>query len=118
MQGLYIATYLTLHLYIYLYSACTCTLKCVMCIYPLGQVTQNESIFTYKQPQSVSDPNHTPPFLDEILSNLMGNSTLMGVCGSNAECLFDFGQTGNAEVGMAAMTVENEAAIEAQEACK
>ena len=92
-----------------------------MCLYALGQVTQGESFFTYEPFQNIStfsNPNHTPPFLDEILSGLMGNSTLMDVCGSNAECLFDFGQTGDAEVGMAAMTVESEAATEAQESCK
>ena len=74
-------------------------------IYSLGQVTQNESIFTYGSGESVdtfSDPNHAPPFLDEMLSNLMGNSTLTAVCGTNVECLFDFAQTGDMEVGMAA----------------
>jgi len=65
-----------------------------------------------------SDPNHVPPFLDEISSTLMGNSTLTDVCGDNVECLFDFSQTGDIEVGMAAITVENETAIEMQEACK
>ena len=42
----------------------------------------------------------------------------MDICGSNAECLFDFGQTGDAEVGMAAMEFENETATEMQEACE
>ena len=90
-------------------------------IYTLGQITHNESIFTYGVGESVanfSNPNHVPPFLDEILSNLMGNSTLTAVCGDNVECLFDFAQTGDMEVGMAAMTVENETATEMQEACK
>ena len=53
-----------------------------------------------------------------MLSNLMGNSTLTAVCGTNVECLFDFAQTGDMEVGMAAMTVENETATEMQESCK
>ena len=65
-----------------------------------------------------SDPSHVPPFLDEILSGLMGNSTLTDVCGENVECLFDFAQTGDAEVGMVAIAIENETAIETQEACK
>ena len=55
------------------------------------------------------NPNHIPPFLDKILSNLMGNSTLTDVCGSNAECLFDFAQTGEIEVGMAAIADSNRA---------
>ena len=65
-----------------------------------------------------SDANHIPPFLDEIVTSLMGNSTLTAVCGNNVECLFDFDQTGDIEVGMAAMAVESEAEIEMQEACK
>ena len=87
----------------------------------LGQVTSEESIFTYEPGESVvtfSYPNHIPPFLDEILSSLMGNSTLTDVCGNNAECLFDFNQTGDATVGMAAMTFESETVIEQQELCK
>lgn len=90
-------------------------------VYILGQITSEESIFTYEPGDDVanfSDPSHTPPFLDEVLSDLMGNSTLTDVCGDNAECLFDFDQTGDVEVGMAAMAVENETAIEMQEACK
>ena len=65
-----------------------------------------------------SNPDHTPPFLDELLASLMGNSLLADVCGDNVECLFDFAQTGDVEVGMAAMAVENETATEMQEACK
>ena len=88
----------------------------------IGQViTEDESIFTYESGESVdafSMPDHTPPFLDEILSDLTGNSTLTDVCGDNVECLFDFSQTGDMEVGMAAIAVENETATENQEACK
>ena len=86
-----------------------------------GQITQNESIFTYEIDEGVdlfSDPNHLPPFLDEILSGLMGNLTLTDVCGNNAECLFDYAQTGEVDVGMAAIAVENETATEMQETCK
>ena len=86
-----------------------------------GQITQNESIFTYEMSEGVdifSDPNHLPPFLDEILSNLVENSTLTDVCGTNAECLFGFAQTGEVDVGMVAIAVENETATEIQETCK
>ena len=91
-----------------------------MILFP-GQILSPESIFTYEGNNNVttySDPNHVPPFLDEITSNLTGNSTLTAVCGNNVECLFDFAQTGDAEVGMATMAAENEAATEMQEACK
>ena len=43
---------------------------------------------------------------------------LTDVCSDNVECLFDFDQTGDAEVGMAAMAFENETATEIQKACK
>ena len=87
----------------------------------IGQVTEEESIFTYETGKSVgtfSNPDHTPPFLDELLANLMSNSTLTAVCVDNVECLFDFDQTGNVEVGMAAIAVTNEAITEVREACK
>ena len=90
-------------------------------VYLLGQITQEESIFTYEAGKSVgtfSNPDHTPPFLDELLASLVNSSTLTDVCGDNIECLFDFAQTGDMEVGMAAITVANETATEMQEACK
>jgi len=90
-------------------------------IFILGQILSAESIFAYEPGENVgtfSDPNHVPPFLDEIKSNLMGNSTLTDVCGDNVECLFDFGQTGDVKVGMATMAVQNETATETQDACK
>ena len=67
---------------------------------------------------SFLNPSHIPPFLDEILSSLMSNLTLTDVCGDNVECLFDFAQTGDVEVGMATLIAENEVATEMQEACK
>ena len=50
--------------------------------------------------------------------SLMGNSTLRNICGDNVECLFDFSQTGDADVGMAAMMFENQTMIEMQDSCK
>ena len=89
--------------------------------YVLGQITEEESIFTYEAGKSVgtfSNPDRTPPFLDELLASLMGNSTLTDVCGDNVECLFDFAQTGDVDVGMAAIVVENETETETRETCK
>ena len=86
-----------------------------------GQITEEESIFTYEAGKSVeaySNTDHIPPFLDELLAGLMNNSTLTAVCGDNVECLFDFDQTGDIEVGMAAIAVENETTTEMREACK
>jgi len=50
-----------------------------------------------------SNPDHVPPFLDEISETLANNMTLMNACGNNTQCLFDFGQTGDEAVGMATM---------------
>ena len=59
-----------------------------------------------------SQPNHMPPFLDEIRANLTGNDTLTAVCGDNTECLFDFSQTNDETVGMATMQFEEDVAEE------
>ena len=72
----------------------------------LGQINATESLFQYEQGQTVetlSVPDHIPPFLDNIRARLEGNSTLTDTCGSNTQCLFDFDQTGNEAVGMATM---------------
>ena len=55
-----------------------------------------------------SNPDHVPPFLDEIRRNLEGNSTLVGVCGNNPQCLFDVGQTGDENVGMDTLQFEEQ----------
>ena len=87
----------------------------------LGQIDAVESIFTYESGESVttfSEPNHIPPFMDEILPSLRNNATLVEVCGDNIECLFDFSQTGDAEFGMATVAVEDEATSESLSACE
>ncbi|XP_065910791.1 mucin-like protein isoform X2 [Dysidea avara] len=83
------------------------------------QITAAESLFTYEPGENVNSfafPDHVPPLLDEILDSLEKNATLLEVCGDNAECLFDFSQTNDPDVGMAAMMVENETATEMQAA--
>ena len=82
--------------------------------------TPGESIFTYQSGENLttfSVPHHIPPFMDEVLPSLLQNTTLVEVCGDNAECLFDFSETGDIEVGMATIAVENEAMIESLSAC-
>jgi len=77
-----------------------------------GQITESESIFTYANDEGVntfSDPDHIPPFLDEIRDNLANNSTLVEVCGNNSQCLFDVGQTGDENVGMDSLQFEGQA---------
>ena len=89
--------------YITFYNSCNNFLS--------GQITADESIFTYASGQNVdtfSDPNHEPPFLDEIRANLEGNNTLFQVCGDNLQCLFDVGQTGDENVGMDTLQFEEQ----------
>jgi len=56
-----------------------------------------------------SDPDHIPPFLDEIRTNLEGNTTLVEVCNGNPQCLFDVEQTGDENVGMDTLQFEAQA---------
>ena len=87
---------------------------CVMVVvnFLSGQITVDESIFTYAPDQSARDfsnPSHMPPFLDEIMSSLEGNSTLVDICGDNPQCFFDVDQTGDANVGMDTLQFEEQA---------
>ena len=59
-----------------------------------GNVTQFESLFTYRVDQNelwqyYSHPNHIPVFADEIV----GTGAQIAICGNNAECLYDLSQT-------------------------
>ena len=56
--------------------------------------------------------------MDEILPSLQENVTLLEICGDNAECLFDFSQTGDVEFGMATVAFEEVALSENLSACK
>ena len=90
-------------------------------IIAVGPTAPGESIFTYGPGESeatFSVPNHIPPFMDEVLPSLLENETLVEVCGDNVECLFDFSQTGDVEIGMAAIAFEIEATTESLSACK
>ena len=63
-------------------------------------------------------PNHVPPFMDDLLPILLENETLVEVCGDNVECLFDFSETGDVEIAIYTLAVENEAVIKSISACK
>ena len=87
---------------------------CVMVVinFLSGQITVDESIFTYLSGQSASDfsnPSHMPSFLDEIRSSLEGNSDLVEICGNNTQCMFDIDQTGDTNVGMDTLQFEEQA---------
>ena len=69
----------------------------------LGQVTNEESLFLYDNNESTTTyavEDHNPPFLDEILDELITNSNLTSVCSDDILCLFDYNQTGESSVGL------------------
>lgn len=74
-----------------------------------GQITADESLFTYKQNESVDtykNTSYTPLFADEIIRQFQ-NSTIyqkaLAVCGSNLVCLYDALATNNTAIGEASL---------------
>ena len=72
-------------------------------VFIIGQITQEESLFSYPMGQGVanfSDPNHEPQFLDELDNKTRQEAE--AVCGGseNIQCIFDFSQTGNKELAL------------------
>ena len=71
-----------------------------------GAVTEEESLFSYSlDGASFEDfqyPDHQPIFLDQL------NPTVeqVEVCGGDQQCMYDYAQTGNIEIGLATMEVE------------
>jgi len=74
----------------------------IVLINSLGQLLATESLFFYddtKNSSTYADEIHHPPFLDEIADELLANTQLTDLCGSNLQCLFDYNQTGNSFIG-------------------
>ena len=70
-----------------------------------GQIQTNEdSLFIYNNNDNYVSTytveDHQPPFLDEIKDELLANTQLSSVCGSNLQCLFDYNQTGSPSIGL------------------
>ncbi len=73
--------------------------------FALGQITDEESLFTYPSGLGVadfSDPNHEPPFSDEISVD----QDIIDMCGGDSECVFDATVTGDPEIGMTTLMVD------------
>ncbi|XP_035660212.1 uncharacterized protein LOC118404934 [Branchiostoma floridae] len=76
-------------------------------IFPWGlswQISQDESLFTYKDGQDVNSfakPDFRPKFLSQLRNTVSDEkqSEAEDLCGSNVECLFDFLSTNDTEVG-------------------
>ena len=66
----------------------------------LGQITPDESIFTYEMGESTETfamPDHVPVFLDELLADLneVQRAEVEEACGQDASCAFDLLETNN-----------------------
>lgn len=83
--------------------------SCLMSLFFLhtpGQITDEESLFTYPPGLSVSNfsnQSHIPPFADEIEVD----QAVADMCGDDPECVFDSTVTGNAEIGMSSLTIDS-----------
>lgn len=81
-------------------------------IHTFGQqweIQPSESLFTYPEGLTAADfshPDHQPAFLDEVLSS--ASDTITQACNNDPQCIFDYAETGDPEVGMATLeTNEN-----------
>ena len=84
-----------------------------------GQISQNESLFTYADGQNVTtfaNPNHVPVFLDEVLAN--ASSEIVQFCNNDPMCIFDYDQTGDANVGMATLVTNEGNNNDEMQACE
>ena len=66
----------------------------------LGQITAEESLFTYPTGMSYSDyffPDHAAPLLSVVVANAPDD--IRNMCSGNEQCIFDAIQTNNPEIG-------------------
>ena len=93
--------------YIIISLKCRCVVRCVyLYMSTTGAVTEEESLFSYSLDgasfEDFQHPDHQPIFLDELTPT----AEQVEVCGGDQQCMYDYAQTGNAEVGLATMEVE------------
>lgn len=84
----------------------------------IGQVSEEQSLFTYTQGLSARDfshPEHVPAFLDEVIA--AADPQIRQRCNNNAQCIFDATQTGDEEVGLTTMQFELNTIQSQMEAC-
>lgn len=77
----------------------------VLCLIE-GAVAETESLFSYSLGgDSYADfqhPNHQPVFLDQFSPT----AEQMEACGSDQQCVYDYAQTGNIDIGLSTMKIE------------
>ena len=74
-----------------------------------GQITEEETFFTYPPGKSYDDykhPDHIPPLIDDVVNSAPQN--IIDICNSNEQCIFDAVQTENIELGTGTLdTIES-----------
>ena len=77
-----------------------------MVLLTAGAITKDESLFSYSLDgasfASFQYPDHQPAFLDQLTLT----DEQMEQCGSDKQCAYDYAQTGDIEIGLATMNVE------------
>ena len=74
-----------------------------------GHIILNESLFTYPEGLTAANftyPDHMPVFMDELSESTIAEAR--GVCGNNTQCIYDLTQTGNVELAMTTLAVNEE----------
>ena len=74
-----------------------------------GHINLNESLFTYPDGLTAANftyPDHMPVFMDELSESTI--SEARGVCGNSTQCIYDLTQTGNVELAMTTLAVNEE----------
>ena len=83
-----------------------------MVLLTAGAVTLEESLFSYSLEsatfQPFQHPEHQPAFLDQLTLTV----EQMEQCGSDKQCAYDIAQTGDTEIGLATMNVEQSNTME------
>ena len=68
---------------------------------PAGQIIEQESLFTYPVGTSFIDytfPDHIAPLLSDVVAS--APASVVEMCNSNPQCIFDAVQTGDLAIGM------------------
>ena len=66
-----------------------------------------------------SKPSHRPVYLDEVVMDVMANNgEIATACGNNPQCIFDYSQTNDMNVGMATLATTEENMMEQTQACE
>ena len=70
-----------------------------------GQITQDESMFTYESGESVATFANAS-FVPAFASDVVVSDEVMEACQGDSECIYDTIQTGDQNIGMATLMLD------------